>query len=201
MANIVVFDLGNVLIHWDREFLYRKLISDEAELRRFLDTVLTLEENAALDRGESLASLTARLTERHPADAELLAAFRDRWIETVGGLVEGSVELLEALRDRGVPLYALSNWGAETFAAVRDRYEWFEHFEGMVISSAEGMVKPEPEIFELMCARHGFAPADALFIDDSAANIDAAAALGFDTVLFTDADALRSELEARALLG
>ena len=201
MANIVVFDLGNVLIHWDREFLYRKLIFDEAELRRFLDTVLTLEENAALDRGESLASLTARLTERHPADAELLAAFRDRWIETVGGLVEGSVELLEALRDRGVPLYALSNWGAETFAAVRDRYEWFEHFEGMVISSAEGMVKPEPEIFELMCARHGFAPADALFIDDSAANIDAAAALGFDTVLFTDADALRSELEARALLG
>ena len=84
---------------------------------------------------------------------------------------------------------------------VEVRYEWFEHFEGMVISSAEGMVKPEPEIFELMCARHGFAPADALFIDDSAANIDAAAALGFDTVLFTDADALRSELEARALLG
>lgn len=199
-ARVVVFDLGNVLVRWDRRFLYEQVIADPVELDWFLDNVLTLEENAVLDRGTSLHEMTADLARRHPDHAELVLVFRDRWIETMGGVIDGSLQLLRALVARGVPCFALSNWGRDTFALVESGFDWLELFDGVVISGREGVTKPDPAIFELLCERHGIDPAEALFIDDSPANIDTAAALGFATHQFVDPGSLQQELEARALL-
>ncbi|MGI9603233.1 MAG: HAD family hydrolase [Acidimicrobiales bacterium] len=198
--SIVVFDLGNVLVRWDRRLLYRTLIDDPAELDRFLGDVLTMEENAALDRGTPLAEMTADLARRHPADAALIDAFRTRWIETIGEVIHESVGALEELLARGVRCYALSNWGADTFEQVADRFEWLSWFDGLVISGREGMVKPEREIFDLLCRRYDFVPTEALFIDDSTANIATARQLGFATMLFVDPADLRPELERHGLL-
>lgn len=196
----VVFDLGNVLITWDRRLLYEQLIDDPDELQHFLDHVLTLEENAVLDRGTPLADMTADLARRHPDHHELIGAFGRRWPETLGPVIDGSVALLGELTAGDVRCFALSNWGADTFAMIEDRYEFLSWFDGLVISGREGMVKPEPEIFELLCERHDVVPGRAVFIDDSPANVAAAAALGFDTVHFTDPASLRAELEQRDLL-
>lgn len=200
-TRVVVFDLGNVLIPWDRRRLFQRLIDDPDELERFLDEVYTLEENAVLDRGVPLPVVAADLARRHPEHAQLFEAFRDRWIETLGPVVDDAVDLLAEVVRAGHRCFALSNWGRDTFALIRHRYPFLDWFEGMVISGQEGVVKPEPAIFELLCGRYAFHPAEAVFIDDSPANVAVAAELGFDTVLFVDAASLRIELVRRELVG
>ena len=190
----VVFDLGNVLVEWDRRLLFEKLIDDPVELDLFLDKVLTLEVNADLDRGVSLADVTAALAGRHPAHRHLIEAFRDRWPETLGAVLADSVAILEELRALPLTLLALSNWGRETFASAMPHLPFLRHFDALVISGQEGVVKPDPAIFELLCARHEVDPARAVFIDDSAANVAAADALGFHTVHFATSPQCRREL-------
>ncbi len=197
----VVFDLGNVCITWDRRLLYRSMFPDEAELERFLAEVYTLEANDRLDRGLPLAALTAELAARHPRYAREVLALRDRWIETIGPVIDGTIALLAELRDAGVPLYALSNWNDETFALVEGAHEFFGWFEGIVVSGREGITKPDPAIYHLLCERHGIAPEGALFVDDSPVNVAAARSIGMTAHQFTDPPSLRAELVAHGLLG
>ncbi len=199
-AKTVIFDLGNVLIEWDRALLYRQLIDDSDELAWFLDNVFTLEANAILDSGTPLPEVAERIAAAHPDHAELVMVIADRWKETLGEVIDGSVAILESLASQGTPLYALSNWGKDTFAMIENDYAFFSHFDGMVISGREGVTKPNPAIFELLCARYSLAPDQCVFIDDSSANVAAAADLGFDAILFTDADALHADLVDRELL-
>jgi 2-haloacid dehalogenase len=196
----VVFDLGNVLIEWDRRNLFEKLIHDPAELQVFLDTVFTMEDNMELDRGTPLHDVASAVALRHPHQRDLVMAFADRWLETLGGVIDGTVQILDELSLNGVPLYALSNWGRDTFAMIEPNYSFFELFDGMVISGREGVIKPDPAIFDLLCSRYTFEPEDAVFIDDSGANIAAAMSLGFDAILFEQPDRLRQQLLERNLL-
>jgi 2-haloacid dehalogenase len=197
---VVVFDLGNVLIEWDRRLLYRSMFTTDEALDHFLHAVYTLEANERFDRGQSLHDFTAELAVAHPVHASEVLALRDRWIETIGAVDEAVVAILRELRDKGVPLYALSNWNADTFALVEPHHEFLRWFDGIVISGREGLIKPEPEIYALLAARHGFALTDALFIDDSTANVEGARTVGMDAVVFVDAATLRDELVARSLL-
>jgi 2-haloacid dehalogenase len=196
----VVFDLGGVLIDWDPRRLYRKLLADEAAVEEFLATVCTPEWNAEQDRGRPFAEGVAELVERHPAHAAAIAAYHERWTEMLGGEVPGTVAVLAELRAARVPLYALSNWSAETFRLTRGRFPFLEWFDGLVVSGEEKVAKPDRRIFELLLERFGLVPASTLFVDDSPANVAAARDLGLDAVLFRDADALRRELAARGLL-
>ncbi|MEE9416573.1 MAG: HAD family phosphatase [Acidimicrobiales bacterium] len=200
MISVVVFDLGNVLIPWDRRFLFSKLIEDPIELDYFLDNVLTLAVNAKLDSGTSLDELSADLAAEYPQYSDLIEAFRTRWIETLGDPMDESVELLRRLQDRGVRCLALSNWGCDTFEQVQPVYPFLAWFDGRIISGYEGVVKPDPAIFNLLCSRYGVDPPEALFIDDSSNNIAAASELGFETHLFTSPAELESDLMNRALL-
>lgn len=196
----VVFDLGNVLIEWDRRNLFEKLISDPDDLQHFLDTVFTMEDNQRLDLGMPLREVAETVAARHPDQRDLVMAFSDRWKETLGGVIEGSVEILDELSRNGVPLYALSNWGKDTFASIEAEYSFFELFDGMVISGREGVVKPNAEIYDLLCSRYAFDPEDAVFIDDSGANVATAMALGFDALLFERPERLREQLVERNLI-
>ncbi len=190
----VVFDLGNVLVGWDRRLLFEKLIDDPAELDRFLDEVLTLDVNAELDRGVPLAEVTAALVARFPADQGLIEAFGDRWTETLGPIINGSVAIVEELAAMPVRLFVLSNFGRDTFALTEPHLPFLTHFDDVVISGREGIVKPDPAIFRLLCSRHGVTPARTVFIDDDEANIAVAAELGFQTVHFESPGRLRAAL-------
>lgn len=190
----VVFDLGNVLVPWDRRFLFEKLIEDAAKLDHFLDEILTLDINADLDRGVPLEKVTAELSARHPEHADLIDAFRLRWPETLGPIIEESVAILVELTTLPVTLLALSNWGKDTFAVAEPHLPFLRHFEGLVISGREGVVKPDPAIFELLCRRHDVTPERTVFIDDSAVNVETAVSLGFEAVHF------RSPPQCRAAL-
>jgi 2-haloacid dehalogenase len=196
-----MFDLGGVLIDWDPRYLYRKLLVDEAAVEEFLATVCTPEWNTELDRGRPFAEGIAELTERHPAHAAAIAAYHRRWPEMLAGDIAGAVELLAELRAAGVPLYALTNWSAETFGMARERFEFLSWFDGVVVSGEERIVKPDPRIFRLLLDRFGLDPAATFYVDDSPANVAAALELGLDAVRFRDPGQLGQDLAARGLLG
>ena len=196
----VVFDIGNVLITWDVRALYRTVFEDHDEMERFLAEVWTPMENDRCDRGASFAEVIADNVARHPRyEAEIRMAW-DRWIETIPGPVEGTLELVAELADAGVHLTALSNFSAETFPLVRERYPHFDLFDDLVISGEHPpLAKPDPAIFQLLCERNDLDPLTTVFIDDAAPNVEAADALGFVSITFVDAASLRRELVALGL--
>ena len=196
-----VFDLGNVVIEWDPRFLYRKLFAgDDDAMERFLADVCTLAWNDHQDRGRPFAEGVALLIEQHPDQADLIGAFRQRWPETLGDVIESTVEIVGELRGRGVPVYALSNWSAETFPLACAQLPIRDWFDGIVISGEEGVTKPDPRIFDIVCERFGLAPSTTLFVDDNQRNVDAALTYGFEAVLFVDPERLRADLRERGLL-
>jgi 2-haloacid dehalogenase len=197
----VVFDLGGVLIDWDPRYLYRKLLDDEAAVEEFLATVCTPEWNAEQDRGRPFAEGVAELVERHPVHAAAITAYHERWPEMLGGAIDDTVEVLAELGAAGVPVYALTNWSAETFGVARERFEFLEWFDGVLVSGEERMIKPDPAIFRLLLDRFGLDPGATFYVDDSEPNVEAAGRLGFDAVRFTTPARLRRDLEARRLLG
>ena len=200
MIAAAVFDLGGVLIDWDPRHLYRKLFDDEAEMEAFLAEVCNGEWNERQDEGRPFAEAVAELTARHPQHRDMIAAYHERWPEMLGGALDGTVAILGELRSLGRPLYALSNWSAETFPHARERFAFLAWFRGLVVSGEVGVKKPDPEIYEILLRRYGLDPTGTVFIDDSADNVSAARALGFEAVQFSSAAELRSRLRRLDLL-
>ena len=199
-STTVVFDLGGVLIQWDPRHLYRKLFDSPDEMESFLAEVTTADWNAQQDAGRPWAEAVETLVAEHPERRELIEAFHLRWPEMLAGEIPGTVDVLTELRAAGIRLVALSNWSAEMFPFARARFDFLSWFEGIVISGEVGVNKPDRRIFEHLVERFGIEPAAALFVDDSPANIDAARALGFRAIQFTNATALRRELVRLGLL-
>jgi 2-haloacid dehalogenase len=196
----VVFDLGGVLVDWDPRYLYRQLFDDPDEMESFLAEVTTAEWNAHQDAGRPWAEAVELLVAEHPQRRELIEVFHRRWPEMLAGEIPGTVSVLADLRAAGVRLIALSNWSAETFPFARERFDFLAWFEGIVISADVGVNKPDRRIFDHLAEEFAIDPAAALFIDDSSANVDAAKALGFRVIQFTDATTLRRELVQLGLL-
>lgn len=200
-ADTALFDLGNVLIAWDPRNLYAKLFPGRPrEMAWFLRNVVNGAWIVRHDRGLSFDEAIAELAARHPGYAAEIAAFGERWPETLGGEIAGSVALLDRLHAGGVPLYALTNWSAETFPYAEANFPLLKRFRGITVSGRVGLVKPEPAIFEHAIRSHGLEPARTLFVDDSARNTEAAAALGFHVHTFREPGELEACLVAHGLL-
>jgi len=198
--SIVIFDLGGVLLDWNPRHLYRKLIPDEAERERFLAEVCHPEWNVCQDAGRSFVEAEAEAIARHPDKAELIRAWLSRFDEMVPRQIQGTVDILETLHARGVPLYALTNFSSETFRPTRMRFSFFERFRGIVVSGDEKMLKPEARIYRLLCDRYRVDPRQAVFIDDSLKNVEGARTLELHGIHFQVPDALAIELKRLGLL-
>jgi 2-haloacid dehalogenase len=199
--DVVLFDLGGVLIEWDPRHLYRRLFPDDEEaMERFLSEVCTLEWNAQQDIGRPWDQAVAELTAEHPAWAPHIAAYHEHWDEMVPGSVPGTPEILGELARGGVRLLALSNWSVDTFVRMRPRFAFLDAFEAIMISGDVGLIKPDPRIFHACVERYDLDPGRTLFIDDSAANVASARGEGLVALRFTGAPDLRAELEERGLL-
>jgi 2-haloacid dehalogenase len=199
--SVAIFDLGGVLLHWDPRHLYRKLFDgDDDAMEHFLANVCTSEWNERQDAGRTFADATRELLPRHADKAHLIEAFGNRFDEMIPGPIEGTVDVLAELKERNVPVYAITNWSAETFPSQRDRFAFLSWFRGIVVSGEEGVMKPDPRIFRILCERHGIAPGSAVFIDDVSGNAAAASALGIHGIHFRSPDQLRRELAAVGLL-
>ena len=196
----VVFDVGKVLFEWDLRHLFAKLIADKAELEYFVTHVVTPEWHFQHDAGRPLAEMTAERTALYPKYQNEIDAYRTRFNETIPGPVTGSLEIVRELAARAVPLFAITNFGAEFWEMFRPTQPIFDHFGDIVVSGVEKMVKPDPDIYALALRRFGLKPGEAIFIDDNHDNVVSARANGFAAHHFTDAEKLRRELVALDLL-
>ncbi len=200
-VEVIVFDIGGVLIDWSPYHLYcDKLGLDQQEVDRFLNEVEFSEWNKEQDRGRSFARATDELTARFPEYRELIHAYDEHYLDSLKGSVQPVVDILEKLKRAGYPLYILSNWAMEKFNLVRPQYPFFEWFDGIVISGDVGLIKPDQAIFEVLLERTGCPAEVCLFIDDHFPNIRVARELDFQTIQFTSAQQLEAELQHLGIL-
>jgi 2-haloacid dehalogenase len=182
MVRVVVFDVGNVLVRWDPRNLYHKIFADPSEMETFLETVCTMDWNLRADFGEDWGKMTEELIALHPAQAAEIRAYRARWPEMIAGPIVENVRLLETFKARGVPIYAITNFAADTFSESQKRFPFLAAFDGIICSGVEHLIKPDPKIYRLLLGRYSLRAEECVFIDDSAKNIVAARALGFKTI-------------------
>lgn len=196
----VVFDIGRVLVQWDMRVLFRQLLDDEAEVEWVYRNVVTEAWHGQHDAGRPIAEMVAERSAEFPRYAAVIQAYADRFNETIPGPVPGSAELVEALHERGVPLYAITNFGADTWAGFRPTFPLLERFGDIVVSGVEKVAKPDPAIYALAAQRFGRDPATMLFIDDSLPNVMSARDCGWHAHHFMSADLLAADLRTRSLI-
>jgi 2-haloacid dehalogenase len=191
----IIFDLGGVLIDWNPEYLYRKIFTDEAEMRYFLKEVATPHWNEEQDGGRPIAEATEMLIKEHPKYEAEIRAFYGRWTEMLGGVIPETLEILETLLEKGEHrIYALTNWSHETFPIALERYAFLKRFHGVLVSGVEKLKKPDPKIYQLILSRYNIDPQQALFIDDNLRNVHAAEALGIHAIHFRSPQQLKQYL-------
>lgn len=187
----VVYDFGNVLVGWDPYGAFPG--RPRAEVDAWMAEIDFPAFNRAQDAGRSWAAARASLADR-PHLLPLLDEYVDRFAGTLTGPVPGSAALVDELHDAGIRLLGLTNWSAELFEHAAPAAPATRRMEHVVVSGRVGLAKPDPAIFRHLAAAHGVDPARAAFVDDSPANVEAAARLGFAAVRFTDTPALRAAL-------
>lgn len=201
MNRVAIFDLGGVVVDWNPRYLYRKLFNgNETAMEDFLATVCTSSWNEQQDAGRSFADGCDSLKRLHPDKAELIDAWFQRYEEMLGGEIPGTAEILRELRSRSVPIYALSNWSAETFPIAVNRFECLSWFDGVLLSGEAKLLKPDRRIFEMFLHTFGIKASRAVYIDDRSENVQAAIELGMRGVLFRDSRTLRAELIGAGLV-
>lgn len=194
----VVFDIGGVLVDWQPQLAWADVMSPE-DAADFMTRVDFRARNARADAGARFDDLAAELAD--PNDARLLADYVARYPATVIDQIPGTWAVLDALAARGVAIHAITNWSAETWPrGLIAQPRLAEVFGVTIVSGQEGIAKPDPRIFALLCERAGLAPADCVFVDDMAHNVKGARAAGMDAIHFTTARALAAELTERGLL-
>jgi len=197
----IIFDYGNVLIEWDPRYVYQRFFPNDSEgMESFLREVNFMDWNAMQDKGRSFADGVAELSRQFPEHAQLIQAYHDHWIDSIGEIYWATVEVMKELKQKGFGIYGLSNWSAETFPHIRNKYNFFELFDDMVISGEVGHVKPQPEIFDILLAKIGTPANECLFIDDSLPNIQQANTMGFKTIHFKTSEQLKIDLTKMGLL-
>jgi 2-haloacid dehalogenase len=198
----VVFDLGGVVVFWDPVPAVAAVVGQERAENFVHGGYFDFGAwNYAQDAGRSWAEAEAAATASHPDLAEEIAAYRPNFALSLRGLVPGMAGILRALHDGGVRLVALTNWSAETIDHLPEVYpDVLALFDDIVVSGAEGVAKPDPEIFRILARRLGRPIEGVFYVDDSLPNVDAARAVGMDAVHFTDAATLLKELQSRSLV-
>lgn len=197
----IIFDFGGVLLDWHPYYLYRQFFGgDDRAIDRFLEEVGFAKWNTFNDAGRPFAEGIAELSALHPQWAEMIRMYDERFAESLSGAIEGTVAILLRLHEKGFGLHGLSNWSAEKFWQVRPSYAFFDCFDQIVLSGEVGVNKPDARIFAALLERIGKRAEECLLIDDSAANIAAAEALGFQTIRFESPAQLEGELTARGFL-
>lgn len=195
----VVFDIGNVLIEWVPERLYDRLFGEDR--RRELFAAVDLEGmNLGVDKGNPFLQSVYALADENPLYRDEIRLWHDRWLDMASPAIPHSVHLLRKLRAKGIPVFALSNFGRETFDAACAEYEFLTEFDRSYISAHHGLIKPDPAFYAVLETDSGLSGASLLFTDDRAENIDAAHARGWHTHLFEGPEGWARALIAHGLL-
>ena len=195
MIKHLVFDFGGVLIDWNPLHLYNKYFGNEEKARWFIENICTMDWNVQMDAGKPFAEGIAELTAKHPEWADAIAAYRSRWGEMIGGPVPGMLERVRQLKAAGYHVWGLSNWNWDTLSTIINDYPAVAELEGTVISGLEYVIKPQPEIYNILLQRYNLCPEECIFIDDNIANVEGARAVGMNGLQFFNAEQMEADLK------
>lgn len=193
MHNIIL-DFGNVLVKWEPERVYGEYFGDEAKTWWFLRHVADNDWRLRIDAGEIQDVCIAELQSKFPEYSEAIAIYRDRWREMLTGEMPGMRQLLHELQAANYHLYGLTNWSMETFPEAREHFGILQMIDRYVVSGAEGYVKPDPRLFQILLDRYNLKAEECIFIDDNPDNVAAARKMGIKGIVFTGAEELRKQL-------
>jgi 2-haloacid dehalogenase len=191
---VPVFDLGGVFVDWNPMYLFRKLFETEEEARWFHDNICTLAWNLEFDAGDIYAEGVAKLITRFPRYWREIQAYDARWKETLGGFIEGTIDIHNELIEAEIPTFAITNFSWEKWISCLGEWPFLEKFDGVIVSGLERLVKPDPRLYRVFTERYGIAPDSCVFIDDSEPNVIAARKFGMKAIHFSSPEALRAEL-------
>ena len=181
----VIFDIGNVLTRWQPEVFYDRTIGQER--RRALFGEVDLHHmNDLIDKGALFRETIYGWAELFPEWRPEIRMWYDRWIELASPRIEGSIALLRALRAKGVPVFALTNFGQHSFEEAVPKMDFLSEFDRSYVSGRMGVIKPDPRIYQMVEDDCGIAPDRLIFTDDKAENIAAAATRGWQVHQFAD---------------
>lgn len=195
----VVLDIGNVLLKWNPEPFYEALLGAERKQALF-EAVDLYEMNLRVDRGEDFREVIYSTADQHADWADEIRHWHDSWLEFVQGDIALSVQIMEQLQARGIPVFSLTNFGIGTYELARPHYPFLSAFDRDFISGHLRAIKPEPDIYEILERETGVAPDRLLFTDDSAANIAAARARGWQAHHFEGPEGWLARVQAEGLL-
>lgn len=190
----IVFDIGQVLIHYDPDVALRSVIPDAAERKWFFDNVCTHEWNIEQDRGRKWADAEALLIADFPDREHQIRAFRQNWHRMITHSIDDSVVIMRQLIADGHDVTMLTNFASDTLREAWQRFPFLTESRGVTISGDIGLIKPDKAIYDHHVATFGVDPAATLFIDDSAKNVAGAQAAGWQSVQFIDPQTLRADL-------
>ena len=199
--------MGNVLIDWDPHEAYRQYLPDAGDRVAFLGHFFRRMYDAVHDDPRSMGECLAPLKDDHPDLRHLIEVYELEWHRFLGGVMAESIEIVDALHGKGVPLYGLTNWPHQVWPPHEiegvenpDAYGFLDKFEDIVVSGQVRMRKPDAAIYRHALTQFGLMGDEAVFVDDLPENVDAARDLGLHGIRFTDAGALREELTQLGLL-
>ncbi|MBZ4023685.1 haloacid dehalogenase [Rhodobacter sp. TJ_12] len=199
MTKAVVFDIGKVLIEWNPEPFYEARLGPHRAAAFFAESGIHAQ-NEQIDLGAPFRETVEALAKARPDWAEAIMLWHDEWLTMASPGIPHSARLLAALKAKGVPVFALSNFGRETFEIACAAYPYLRSFDRLFVSAHHGLIKPDPRFYELLERDTGLSGADLLFADDRPENIDAAAARGWKTHLFEHPQGWADRLVAEGLL-
>ena len=193
----VIFDLGGVLIDWNPEYVFLDVFDgDRQKMQWFFDNICTMDWNENQDAGYPIAKATEERIAMYPEHEALIKMYYGRWVEMLGGAINGTVGILKSLIDNpNLKVVALTNWSHETFPIALQRFDFLHWFEGIVVSGEEKTRKPFKEIYETTLSRYSIVAKEAIFIDDNLRNIKAATDLGINGIHFESPEQLTKDLK------
>ena len=195
----VVFDIGNVLIEWNPERFYDSRLGVEGRNALFAETGIEAM-NLRVDAGAPFRATVEAHAALHPKWAEQILWWYDHWIEMASPKIDGSIALLRALRAKGIPVFALTNFGDDSFTYAQSQYDFLSEFDRCYVLARLGIIKPDPAIYAHVEKDCGLAPQALIFADDRADNIEAAMLRGWKAHLFTDWSGWAARLVDEGLL-
>lgn len=194
MIKNIIFDFGNVLVQWHPELVYREYFGDEAKAWWFLRHVADMDFRQRIDAGESFDGCIREKQAQYPEYERAIKLYRSKWREMLTDEVPGMREVILELRSKNYEIFGLTNWSMETFPEAREHFGILQMIDRYVVSGAEGLVKPDPRLFQVLLDRYGLKAEECIFVDDNPDNVAAAQGMGIKGIVFVGAEDLRKQL-------
>ena len=181
-----LFDLGNVFFDWNPERILKPIFNDDERMNFFVNNISFPLLDTRCDAGITIEVAVNDAIKKFPEFEKEIKFYYPNHGNMVGGFFQKTVDVFYKIKELNYPCFVLSNWSAETYEGMEEKYPFLKDFDGKIISGRDFLIKPDPAIYELAISRFNLIPEETLFIDDRLDNIEAAQNLNFQTIHLTD---------------